>query len=290
MKSKGRFLKAVAAVAAVLAVAGWGMLGCGDNGGSATEGGGLVGDWLAYSTTHDGETRYESEENPNDKLVLSFRSSGEAVAVDFHKAGNIWIEGGGEAVRWRTDGSAIFISENGEREELWAQQYRIQGNNLIISMCYNDIDDGEYCYEETYVRTTLAGVRNSLGTVRTTDPKLYGDWVPQGQSNDDYESIYFSSRAYYSGASRYIEASSGYWYTIGNNLYLNGEECVWDDDYRERQCEITSTVSLSYAVSGSGDSRVLRINGRDAWVIEPDNYYGPPAKSRQSKGAFGLFW
>jgi uncharacterized repeat protein (TIGR02543 family) len=244
----------------------------------------LVGDWLLYSETYDGGTRYASEEAPNEKIVLSFRSSGEAVAVDFRKAGNIWIEGGEETVRWRTDGSAIFISENGEREELWVQ-YRIQGNNLITSDCYNYIDDGERCKEVTYVRTPLTGVRNSLGTVRTTDPKLYGDWVLQGQGNDVYERIDFYRSAYYYGASRYIEVSSGYWYTIGNNLYLIGEECEWDDGYHER-CEITAPVSLSYAVSGSGDSRVLLINNRDAWVIEPDNYYGPPAKSRQSKGVF----
>jgi hypothetical protein len=246
-------------------------------------GGELVGDWIIMYERHsDGEIEYPTA---NGKTIYSFKSSGKFFYGGFGKVGDVWIalELWTWVDEWYTIGQKLYLCSH-DYGYIDVKQYTISGNTLTLNSCYYDDWNGkiaDYCYEAKFTKVNIADVRKSLGTVYTADSKLQGEWRLQG---DNHEHIYFYMLSYgnYDGDIRYINAKSGYHYTIGNKLYLIGEECEWydDDNY---QCKITETVELTYSITGTGDNRTLKINN-DTWIFVPyddDDYYYSQAKSSQ---------
>jgi hypothetical protein len=252
------------------------LMGCVDGGGDNPGGqdgngdgaGGLVGDWMFTSAIRDGEVEYGEESVIQ---VVSFESSGGWGSTMFVRTGNFWIEGSmkdgaeyyGFVLRYNAVGSKLITTlsdGDGDVRNQDVAQYKISGNNLIITSCYGG--DGEkHCSETTLTRVSISDVRRSLGTVYTKNPALYGMWVLQGGGN---ESIYFSipepeSFLRGEGRGRYIDTDgSVYWCTDGDRLIL-----VDPSDYENK-------AELTYSVTGSGNDRTLRIGG-DTWRISDDS-------------------
>jgi hypothetical protein len=247
------------------------LMGCVDGGGNNLGGqdgngdgaDGLVGDWML-----DGEREYGKE---GVIQVISLESSGEFGQTVFERVGNFWIESNmideRAVFRYNAVGSKLIVTMSGRDGNVWEQdvvQYKISGNNLIITSCYGG-DEDRQCSEITYTRVSISDVRRSLGTVYAQNPALHGSWVLQGGDDNDYILCVESMGMWYfggEGRGNYIddehESHAGYWYTVGDRLILVDEN---DPDY---------TVELTYSVTGAGDDRTLRIGG-DTWRIRGDS-------------------
>jgi hypothetical protein len=255
------------------------LMGCVDGGGNNPGGqdgngdgaGGLVGDWMVTSVVHDGEVEFV---RVGDIQVLSFESSGGYASTVFERVGNFWIEGGmkdGEehygfviVLRYNAVGSTLITTvsdRDGNVKEQDVAQYRISGDNLIMTSCHGG-DEDRWCLEMTLTRVSISDVRGSLGTVYTPNPALYGEWVLQGGGGN--ESISFEKHhpmSYFYGDGRFIDAGENrdvYWCTDGDRLIL-----VDANDYENK-------AELIYSVTGSGNDRTLRIGG-DTWRIRGDS-------------------
>ncbi|GBU20770.1 hypothetical protein R80B4_00655 [Fibrobacteres bacterium R8-0-B4] len=298
MLKKGGFLKAMLTAAAIALVAGGAMTGCSQKDDEGW-GGDIVGDWMPYSSISsydgvpDGGTRYYNN-SQDEKMIVSFRSSGEASQWGFQKVGNVWVEipfEAGDVVRWRVEGQTIYISKSGDKEDAWGN-YTMSGDNLVVTGCYYDNEDGiriYHCTERTYTRANVNSIRSSLGTIYINNPDIRGDWTLQGGGDEYGYHIYFGGTyCGGSGVSRYINADNYYdlvYYTNGDNLYLVVKNCDYDD-YDDRHCTTEPPVVLPYRITGSGDYRTLTIRN-DIWTFRPDDYDYSPAKSRQNKRLSG---
>jgi uncharacterized repeat protein (TIGR02543 family) len=257
----------------------------------------LVGDWRFVFAKGD-TTRYGRGYDNFD--VMSLKSSADLALAFYGRApGDVWIEENlGVVGRWIADGSTLYATlPDGSVSDI---PYSVSGDTLTLTdgLCHEEYngDRGEYemyCFDAIYIRTSLAEVRKSLGTVYTADTALQGEWVLQGGDN---ETMYFRSPSFY-GGSRYGVGDDydyrNYWHTSGSKLYLVFVDCYGDDLYvdgylDDRKCTIKETKTFNYSVTGSGDNRTLKING-DTWKINIREY-NAPAKSRQGKRERKYFW
>jgi len=247
----------------------------------AEGGGSVVGDWLMYSvlmySLDDlgyGESYYKSStEWDEEKIVVTFKASGDGVWTTFTKIEDFWV-GSSDNGQWRVEGSTLYTSDGGDDEET-IMQYRISGNKLIVTRCEVDSDEERsFCMEYTTGKVNLADIRNDLGTVYVLDPALYGVWILQGGGENIFFYDYGYGYGYFEGvgSKRYIDAEldDGYWFTNDNKLIL-----IDDEDH-------TKNIELTYSVTGYGDDRTLTIDG-DIWKIDEEDYSYSSAKSRQGK-------
>lgn len=186
------------------------------------------------------------------------------------------LNGEGVSLSWsERDNLLIIKMKQGAVNNEIEVSFTISGDIATLNVCV------EGCVTAKIKKINLADFKRNLGTVYTTDSKLYGEWSLQG---DDYDYLEFDAGSFY--GDRYIDVGYGYWYTSGDKLYFVGEECDWDDDTDEYECQLTETVATTYKVTGSGDSRVLEIDD-DTWRIFNDDDWGDwdysPAKAKQSK-------
>jgi len=316
-------LGAALLLSAALAVSGVVVVGCGDNGanneqkdGEKVLGGDPVGDWKPYSVARDGKVEYMDE--PDWVGILSLTSSRDFVETTFRKlpGKNFWIEGvGSGGTKWYTQGTTLCLYDENGKHDQECVQFGASGDKFYVYTEYTDCDwDSEKQQDVncrkvnrtyTYTKANLASVRSSLGTVYKADPALRGDWTLPGSGECYYDEYYdyeycdqddyidfYSTGVYGSGLRRYLGEIDGYgyydgyYYTIGNTLYLIAEYCEWDDITYDRACTIGDAVPLSYRITGTGDNRTLRI-GDDVWVVHIYNYdydYAP-AKSKQGKSS-----
>jgi len=313
----GWVLKAVTTAAAVALVLGGGMLGCsGDDGedtGETTEtsGGNIVGDWMLYSYASDnGETRY-IEDDPWEKDILTFKSSGKASQWAFVKVGNVWVEipfEAGKSANYRTKGQTIYITDRNGKEDVWGT-YSVSGDKLIVT----DTWDDEECSDSngnpypngcrtvkrwrktTYKSVNTTTIRNGLdGPIYTEDTKLststvYDELVWYLKMDETNYIIFSHIYAYGNGLDRYFgsDNSGAYYYTNGGKLFLVEMDCYYDDD-DERHCTSSNPIEVNYSVSGSGRDAQLSIEGYIWLPAEYEDYEirhpnHSPAKSAQGK-------
>jgi len=286
-------VRRIAGLVAALALSAVVWVGCGDDGngnpGGSNNGGSggngldasLVGDWLV-------------NDRDNYKSVFSLKSTGHFEEVSFMKVTNFWInatwDGNGRA-RWRMENGKILlyaVNNPDVVQQMWS--YSVTGNRLTLTVanCDGEYIDGEWIetdvceeYSETVSKINLASFRNSLGTVRTQDPALRGDWrMAGGEELELYGSFYESTR-------RYISYDYSAYYTNGNHLFLLDVNC---DEYvtveyewgEEKECvsySIAETVELTYAITTVDGIKTLTLTNpsrgiNDVWIERRyDDYY-----------------
>jgi hypothetical protein len=319
------------AVAALLA--GGVFLGCGsnpsDNGGDDGNGNdgdngsgntsALIGEWklveITYSSS-DGWSEIDDFSALDDRhYFYAFSSPNKAKFTFFEKVDNFWIESSfDESMTWSTKSQTLYINEGGDIDSM---KYSVYGNTLTLTSTYENVDcygyeDADYyveCYTHTeimkFTKTTVASLRNTLGTVRTQDSRLSGDTYWKLDDNGEWLTFYLLYFHY--DGNRYFEDFYGndIWYTSGSNLFLLGTdwECL-DDNCNNSRTWAKETVQFTYTLGTSGGTRTLTLTNsskgiNDVWrEVTEDEYYNSPAsalsKSRQGKrsagGMFKPFW
>jgi hypothetical protein len=331
-RSTGRFFKAVLTALAAALVFGAALFGClgenggillgfggngggsskgvagGGGGGGGGDGGGTIppangagtspeGNWNLYSSD-DSELPYVSD-NPDEKVLVSFRQSNNFAVAEFYKVKNVWIEyprvnrGTWRSVNDSTVNIRVPNSESGYRESNW--QYKVAaGDRLTLTRCRDDgaannpVGNGgsadRRCYESKFVKVDTAAFRNGLvDTILPYNPAMRGEWVLQGGNSESDELIYFGIYTFSNdGANRYVgddeDYSGKYYYTSGDILHFVVENCYLDE-HGIRRCTERDRL-FPFNVTGSGDDRILTIR-TETWKV----YHGDidnPAVSRRS--------
>jgi uncharacterized protein (TIGR02145 family) len=119
-----------------------------------TGGGSIVGDWLQYSERDLPDGRIDTADD-NGKHVITFKSTGEYVAVGFSREGNVWEEYSRGSGVWSVNGSKLELGVS----DLNSSSYELRGDTLTLTMC----GKSGLCKEEVYTRVDLENLRNSLG-------------------------------------------------------------------------------------------------------------------------------
>jgi hypothetical protein len=255
--------------------------GCSDSGTSSNKGGGgdLVGEWFV-------------DLEPNYKGLLIVKPS-EACIVDFTKIANFWIESEfDECVPYTINGQSVLVQIMPGLPLMQIATFSISGNTATITpdpaFCDPIYMD---CAPVTATKSSLASVRNTLGTVYQQDPALHS---APGIDDLAWEmgtrELIFDAGPYFYDGGYYMEDYfwETAWYTVGSRVFLLG----LDEDNA-----ILKTVELDYSVTTGAQRtltirRVLPDGGLDAtsdvWQavdIGGDWFWSPPEGDQQAKKA-----